>query len=215
MPWITGTMVPGQIENNFALLDIGPQKWLVIGLEFGPRDAVVTWADGILKSYPNLPAIIVTHAYLYRDGHRYDINVSGLPADNKPTYQNFIPQAYTYTSSQGINDGEMLYQKLVLPNRNVRMVFSGHDTGWARLTSIRPDGSRVHQMLSDYQWWSPDGVTPYNFGFGWLRILQLDYAKKTINVQTYSTYLQQYLTEPVGPLQPGGQPSSRPASTCR
>jgi len=27
MPWITGTMIAGQIENNYALLDIGPQKW--------------------------------------------------------------------------------------------------------------------------------------------------------------------------------------------
>jgi hypothetical protein len=27
MPWIPGTMTPGQIENNYALFDIGPQQW--------------------------------------------------------------------------------------------------------------------------------------------------------------------------------------------
>jgi 3',5'-cyclic AMP phosphodiesterase CpdA len=194
MPWITGTMTPGQMENNYALFDIGPEQWLVLGLEFGPRDAVVVWADKILKQYADRPAIIVTHAYLYHDGNRYDINVSGLD-DKKPNYQSFIPQAYHYTESQGINDGEMLWQKLVVPNRNVRMVFSGHDTGGARLTSTRPDGTRVHQMLSDYQWWSPDGITEWSFGFGWLRIVQLDYVKKTLAVQTYSPYLQQYLTD--------------------
>jgi len=189
MPWVTSTMTSGQIENNYAFVDIGPQKWLVLGLEFGPRDAVMTWADAVLKAYPNTPAIIVTHAYLYGDGHRYDINVSGLDK-NQPNYQWYIPQAYGYTSSQGINDGEMIWQKLILPNANVRLVFSGHVMSAARLTSTRPDGSRVHQMLSDYQWLNNE-----NFGYGYLRVDQINFAKKTIGVQTYSPYVGDYLTD--------------------
>jgi hypothetical protein len=186
MPWITGTMTADQIENNYTLLDIGPQKWLVLGIEFGPRDAVLAWADGVLKDHATVPAVIVTHAYLYGDGNRYDINLSSV------NHQSFIPQDYGVTPSQGINDGEMMWQKLILPNSNVRMVFCGHDSGAARLTSSRPDGSRVHQMLSDYQWWG-DGAP--SFGFGWLRVVQLDYGKQTISVQTYSPYLGQYLTD--------------------
>lgn len=189
MPWIAGTMVAGQIENSYALLDIGAQKWLILGLEFGPRDMVITWADSVLKAYPNHPAILVTHAYLFHDGSRYDINIS------KVTHQDFIPQDYGYTASQGINDGEMMWQKLVLPNPNVRMVFSGHDTGSARLTSARPDGSVVHQILSDYQWWTDDTHQNGSFGYGWLRIVGLDYVRKTIEFQTYSPYLQRYLTD--------------------
>jgi len=192
MPWVTSTMTTGQIENNYALVDIGPQKWLVLGLEFGPRDSVMAWADTVLKAYPNNPAIIVTHAYLYSDGNRYDLAISGLDA-NKPNYQSFIPQAYGFTSSQGINDGEMIWQKLILTNPNVRLVFSGHvtaATGGARLTSTRPDGSRVHQMLSDYQWLKGDW-----FGYGYLRVLQFDFAKKAIQVQSYSPYTNDYLTD--------------------
>jgi hypothetical protein len=189
MSWIAGTMIAGQIENSFALLDIGPQPWLVLGLEFGPRDAVVAWADTVLKAYADRPAILLTHAYLYHDGTRYDIAVSGSDP-SQPNYQYWIPQYFEFTPDQGINDGEMLWQKLVLPNPNVRFVFSGHDTGDARLTSTRPDGSRVHQMLSDYQWYG--GV---DFGFGYLRVLQLDYGQKTIKVETYSPYLQEYLTD--------------------
>lgn len=185
MPWITGTMVEGRIENSYALLDIGPMRWLVLGLEFGPRDSVVAWADTVLKSYPTTPAMLVTHAYLYHDGTRYDAA--------SPSPQLFLPQGYNFTPSEGSNDGEMLWQKLVLPNPNVRMVFSGHDTGWARLSSARPDGSVVHQMLSDYQWWGDGGP---EFGFGWLRVLRLDYARRTLEVQTYSPYLQSYLTDP-------------------
>jgi len=54
---------------------------------------------------------------------------------------------------------------------------------------LRPDGSRVHQMLSDYQWLDDSG------GSGFLRVLQFDYSQKQIRVQTYSPYLDQYMTD--------------------
>jgi len=189
MPWVNGTMTAGQMENNYALIDVGPQQWLVIALEFGPRDAVVAWAEKVLKAYPTTPAILLTHAYLYSDGTRYNVAVGGTDS-SKDIFQWWYPQYYGFTPAEGINDGEMLWQKLVLPNSNVRIVLCGHQTGWARMTSTRPDGTSVHQVLSDYQWL--DGK---NFGFGYLRVLQLDYVKKTIAVQTYSPYLQQYLTD--------------------
>jgi 3',5'-cyclic AMP phosphodiesterase CpdA len=175
MPWITGTMVAGHIENNYALVDIGPQPWLVLGLEYGPRNAVLTWADGVLKAYPDRPAIIVTHAYLYPDGTRY----------HSPD-QSYYPVGYT--PAEGINDGEMIWQNLIVPNPNVRLVFCGH-YGVGRLTSTRPDGSRVHQLLSDYQWRDDLG------GSGFLRTLEFDYAKMEIRVATYSPYLGQFLTD--------------------
>jgi|GEM_PF-1765789 hypothetical protein len=188
MGWITNTMTAGQIESNYALVDIGPQQWLVLGLEFGPRDAVITWADGVLKAFPTKPAIIVTHAYLYRDGTRYDVAKSGLDP-SQPNFQNFIPQWYNFTPKEGSNDGEEIWQKLIVPNPNVRLVFCGHDSAAARLTSLRPDGSRVHQMLSDYQWLDDSG------GSGYLRVLEFDYGQKQIRVQTYSPYLDQFMTD--------------------
>lgn len=191
MPWITGTMTAGQIENSYALFAIGSVQWLVLGLEFGPRDAVMTWADKVLAAYPDRPAIIVTHAYLYHDGHRYDIDVSGGDP-SQPSYQAWIPQFYGYTASQGINDGERIWQKLVLPHPNVRLVFCGHDTGYARLSSRRPDGSVVHQMLSDFQWYRTDQPDYYGGG-GYLRILHFDYDRGQISVETYSPYLDTHL----------------------
>jgi hypothetical protein len=193
MQWITNTMTTGQIENNYTLVDIGPQQWLVLGLEFGPRGAVLTWADGVLKAFPTKPAIIVTHAYLYGDGTRYDVAKSGLDP-SQPNFQNFIPQWYNYTPKEGSNDGEEIWQKLIVPNPNVRLVFCGHDNGAARLTSLRPDGSRVHQMLSDYQWLYA-GTADDRGGSGYLRTLEFDYGKKEIRVQTYSPYLDQFMTD--------------------
>ena len=189
MPWISCTMKPGQIENSYALIDIGPQKWLVLGLEFAPRDSVINWANTVLRTYANYPAILVTHLYLYSDGTRYNINVGGSDP-NATTYQYWNPQYYSYSASEGINDGEAMWQKLVVPNPNVKLVFCGHQTGWAHATSTRPDGTHVHEILSDYQW-----LAGANFGYGYLRVVQLDYQKKTIQVQTYSPYLSLYSSQ--------------------
>ena len=193
MPWIGGTMDEGKIENNYTLVDIGARQWLVLGLEFGPRDAALTWADNVLKTYPTLPAIIVTHAYLYEDGSRYGMAEPGL-ADPQPTEQRFAPEAFGYTRSEGINDGEQIWRKLIVPNRNVRLVLCGHDNGVALLSTFRPDGSLVHQVLSDYQWLY-QGTADYAGGSGYLRLLEFDYRKKEIRVRTYSPYLNRYMTD--------------------
>jgi predicted phosphodiesterase len=195
MPWILGTFENGKIENNYALIDIGGRKYVVLGLEFGPRNAVLSWADGILKSYAAYPAILVTHAFLDGDS-RYDW--AQYP-NNVGQYWN--PHLYALNSSPAaeVNDGEEIYQKLIAPNPKLRLVFCGHvlgDTTYGavgRLTDVRPDGTHIHQMLSDYQ------VIPLNgieCGLGYLRILEFDTGKKEIRVSTYSPYLSQLMSVP-------------------
>jgi 3',5'-cyclic AMP phosphodiesterase CpdA len=189
MPWITGTMVEGEMENNYAILAIGPQNWLVIGLEFGPRDQVLAWADGILKAYPMLPAILVTHAYLYSDGTRYDWQTKGES-------QVYNPHWYGYTAPEGINDGEEMWRKLIEPNPNVRLVFSGHMNASPYALAHRSDtrhtgGLPVHQLLQDFQ-------SNTNGGDGYLCILEFDYPQEIIRVRTYSPTLKAYITDKVG-----------------
>jgi len=191
MPWIAGTMAAGKIDNNYTLVDIGPRQWLILGLEFGPRESTLAWADSVLKRYPRLPAIIVTHAYLYEDGSRYGMAALGR-ADPRPAGQRFAPEAFGYTRSEGINDGEQIWRKLIVPNHNVRLVLCGHDNGVSRLSTFRPDGSVVHQVLSDYQWLY-QGTADYAGGSGFLRLLEFDYKRKEIRVRTYSPYLNRYL----------------------
>ena len=86
----------------------------------------------------------------------------------------------------------------MLPNSSVKLVLSGHviDPPVGRLTSTRPDGTRVHQILANYQTCAYpcetlDGVTVRG-GNGFLRVLRFDPTARTISVTTYSPYLDEY-----------------------
>jgi hypothetical protein len=89
------------------------------------------------------------------------------------------------------NDGQPLWERFVSKYRNISMVLSGHVTdldGTGRRDDLGDNGNIVHQMLSDYQAY-PNG------GNGYLRILTFRPASNRIDVQTYSPYLNQYLTD--------------------
>lgn len=191
-PWFGGTYEPDDIQNNYMLVDGGGQKWLVLSLEFGPRDGALAWADGILARYPNTPAIVVTHAYLYRDDSRYD--------HTKRPDQEYNP--HDFVLEGGANDGEEMYQKLISRHDNVKFVLSGHVTepGTGRTTSVRPSGTKVHELLANYQTCASDPCfdiegNPSKGGNGWLRLMRFEPAAGRVVVRTYSPYLNQYKTD--------------------
>jgi hypothetical protein len=205
-PWFGGTFEPDHIENSFSLFGVGSTRWLVLALEFGPRDEALAWADSVLKLFPTWPAIVITHAYLYHDGTRYDHD-GAVP-------QSFNPHDYVMMGQPGttINDGQEIWTKLIEPNSNVKLVFSGHDVSGAglppgtaaSLTSTRADGTTVHQILANYQTCLgppcetfSDGTTTETVrgGDGFLRLLRFSSAAQTISVETYSPYLDQSLSD--------------------
>ena len=197
-PTFGGTFEDGHIENSYSLMPAGGGRWLVITLEFAPRDEAVAWADGILKRFADVPAMIVTHAYLYVGNTRYDHNG---PHQSYSVYD--YVNAMAGQPGTTVNDGEDVWQKLVAPNPNVKFVFSGHVVGdgqslgyaTARLTSTRPDGSRVHQLLANYQYCLGGPCAEVHGGNGFLRVLRFSPAENLVHVQTYSPYLRQFLTD--------------------
>ena len=74
-----------------------------------------------------------------------------------------------------------MWQKLVLGNSNIRFVLSGHvlNTGVGRLSSTRPDGTVVHQILANYQNYDSGGDA-------YLRVMRFFPAQRTVHVQTFS-----------------------------
>ena len=185
-PSFQGTLDAAHIENNYALFDLprGEGQWLVVSLEFGPRDQVLAWANDVVRKYASTPAIVVTHAYLYEDNLRYDHLAH--------PEQNWDPHAYPIANlAGGVNDGEEIWTKLIAGNSNIRFVLCGHvlDSGVGLRTDVRPDGTVVHQNLGQL----PDAP---GGGGGFLRLMQFSPDAGVVHVRTYSPYLDTYKTDP-------------------
>lgn len=182
LPAFSGVFEQNKLDNAYYVIKTGKIKWLVLTLEFGPRNAVLDWANKTIREHKNHTVIINTHAYMYSDSTRQGFG------------DNWRPQAYGVGKDKGdssVNDGEQIWEKLVSKNTNVRFVFSGHvlNSGVGTLVSINNEGYPVYQMLANYQ----EGVKgSVKGGNGWLRILDLDYKKKTLTVKTYSPYINEY-----------------------
>ncbi len=184
LPGYGGVAEQGKIDNAFYLFKTDKINWLVLTLEFGPRNSILEWAGQIIKKHPSHSVIINTHAYMYSDSTRQGLGDS------------WRAQAYGVgknTGDSAVNDGEQIWNKLVKKYPNTRFVFSGHvlNSGVGTLISVNDEGYPVYQMLANYQ----EGVTGSIMGGnGWLRIIDLDYKKKIIKVSTYSPFNNQFNT---------------------
>jgi hypothetical protein len=180
-PTFGGVMKAGHIENAYYLFSAGGSDWLIVVLEWAPRDEVVAWANTVCGKYPKRKAILVTHAYLYSDDTRYDFA-------HKGGAQSWNPHAYGPPGS--INDGEQLWNKLVR-RHNFVFTFNGHvlNRGTGFLSSKNDRGRMVQQMLVNYQ------TRPLG-GEGYLRLVEVLPDGKTVHARSYSPLYDRYLTQP-------------------
>ena len=175
-------MEAGHIENNYHLFNANGQKWIIVGLEWGPRDTTLEWADKILQKHSNRKALIFTHAYLYDDSTRYDWAKKGNKQDWNP---------HAYSTAGSVNDGEEMWHKLIKKHANVFMVINGHvcHDGLGFQVSTGENGNTVNEMIVDYQ-----GL---EFGGGaWLRVLEFLPDGKTVQAKTYSPLYDKYDSSP-------------------
>ncbi|HEV2699695.1 MAG TPA: hypothetical protein VGU90_17010, partial [Terriglobales bacterium] len=159
-------------ENFYGVININGQPYLVMALEFYPRDSSLSWAAQVIQSNADKQVIIITHAYEYFDNTRispcnsFDAQYYGLGKDN---------------------DGDAMWSKLVRQYSNVSLVLSGHEVRGAgqdatgRRSDLGVNGNLVNQILSNYQ-----NMT--NGGNGYLRIMKFHPSTDTIDVTTYSPY---------------------------
>ena len=163
------------LEN--AAMEITDEHWgriLIIAVEFAPRDEVLSWARELVAAprFKDHTVILITHSYL-----------TGF--DSK----RITKEGYKITPS---NTGEGIWQKLVQPSANIRLVLCGHyATPNERLdytTGFRTDknaaGHDVHQMMFNCQ--ALGGGMSGNGGDGWLRLLEFLPDGHTVQVRTYS-----------------------------
>ncbi len=155
-------------ENTFYTFTAGGMEFLVVTLEFGPRDEVLAWANDVVTQHPRHRAMMVTHAYMSCDDQR----VHDIPAS---------PRRY----GCGGNDGEEQWEKFGRRHPNLFLVLSGHvlGDGLGRRVDAAEDGHPVHQVLANYQ-------MKENGGNGWMRILRFHPALDRVEFFTWSPYLE-------------------------
>lgn len=175
----------GKIDNLLSEFKIGEQKWMVLSLEFGPRNKTIAWANDMISKYPDHNFIVVTHAYLYQDGTLHDGE------------DWWLPENYGIGKDSGKeapNNGQQLWKKLIKKHENIKMVFSGHilKSGVGTLVSEGENGNKVYQMLANYQ----KGVEgTKKGGNGFLRIIKVDPESQKIEVKTFSPWLDEFKKE--------------------
>jgi 3',5'-cyclic AMP phosphodiesterase CpdA len=180
--WTTfgGAYQTGKLDNTYHLFSVGKRDFVLLALEFGPRDEVIQWANTIMTNNPDRYGIMITHAYLNNNDLRYDWKDTGHPQD-------FDPHFY---ATPGVNDGEELWQKLVRKHRFI-MVVNGHvlGDGTGYLASKTDTGITCHQVLANYQFRTLGGED-------YMRLFEFLADGRTVRVHTYSPLYDSFLNDP-------------------
>lgn len=168
------------LENaafEFDMSSCGWGRMLVVAIEFAARDEVLEWVKDLVASdtYKDHTVILITHSYLACG--------ENAPRLGKDHYK-MVP----------LNGGEDMWERLVKPSKNIRLVISGHyavpDEKMTSATGFRRDkndfGKEVYQMMFNTQ--AIGGGMSGNGGDGWLRILEFMPDGKTVSARTYSPF---------------------------
>lgn len=176
-PWCT-PREPGHIESTYSRISLCGRQYLFLVLEWSPRDATLAWANQVARQFADLPVILLTHAYTYADGTRYDWATKGETQAHSPHWWPWVT-----TPEQGINDGEEIWQKLVRDNPNIKFVFSGHmNPAWAWRVVRRSGGSPCFEAVSNFQ-------AEERFDDGWHTELDFDHNNGMLRARAYSPFL--------------------------
>ncbi len=200
-----GRMNPTSNANFYNIVELGGKNYLVLALEFYPRDSVLAWANTILDDNPDLPVIVAMHAYLFPDTGAPGSAVRahhGNP-DSAESYNlapscaeictgdHACPKAVTASCDNG-NNGDDMWTKFVSLHKNIVLVVNGHfqepfpttrdNNRVGYRTEIAPTGHRIDQIVSDYQ-----GQGAHDsFGNGYLRMYTISPTAGTLKTFTYS-----------------------------
>jgi 3',5'-cyclic AMP phosphodiesterase CpdA len=169
--------------------------WLVLSLEFGPRDDIVRWAGDVIGAHLDHQVILLSHSLtnwavrhdpaggpLYDEGAGYDYGMGRDP--------------------EGANDGETVYRELLARFPNVAMTFSGHIFGDGAETNVSysQHGNRIVESLVNYQngvareiTGNGDAALGGRGGNGAIRLVTVDPDNDRVTTETYFTEFDDYL----------------------
>jgi hypothetical protein len=146
-------------QSSFQTFSAGGRNYLVLNLEYEADSSVLSWAQGVVSTHPNMPTIISTHEYL-------------TPGGALSTY------------------GGTLWNGLVKDNSQIFMILCGHYWSMTpkNMVQTNSDQKLVYTLMTDLQ--GLPGPTPdeYNWGNGYMRLLEFDEANSKIRASVFSPY---------------------------
>ena len=164
-----GEFLGDTINNSYRLFEINNQKFLFMTLDFGPDDAVLEWANGVLAKYPKHAAIITTHGYL---------DAKGNPLDDESASFG-TPMA---------NNGVEMWEKCFSKHENILMVVCGHVGIDGVVTSYKrgEKGNMVTGILVDPQGLDESDPT------GLILLMNVSADGRYYSLEYYSTIKEKY-----------------------
>lgn len=170
---LDGRYGEGDVSNSYNAFTVGETKWLLLNIDFGPTDEMLNWACDVVEQYPDHKVIVVTHAYLYRDGSTLDANEC-YPASGH---------------NASFNDGDAIFEKLVKKYENIELVLCGHDP-WDHIVCSQvkgESGNTVTQLLIDSQY-----MDKYYGATEMIALLYFSPDGETMTVRYYSIAKEMY-----------------------
>lgn len=172
-PWFGGSL--NNNISHYDLITIGNVDFVVLYLGYGleATDETIVWANNVLQTYSHRTAIVATHQYL---------------------------DAGEAVRS-GASRAQLIFDTIVDPNPNVKMVICGHDDGSLCLPKTASDGRIVYEILSDYQFVEAEDPDFYEnehyigsvggcCGDGYIRLMTV--TGSTLSSITYSPVTGRY-----------------------
>lgn len=117
---VRGVFEPNKLDNAYYYFSAGGTKWLILSLEFGPRDAVLEWANQVVASHLDRRVIVLTHNYLN--------NVDQRSGDSWATSY-WAVNTIMAKNGESVNDGAEIWDNFVRKHSNISFVFCGHFLG--------------------------------------------------------------------------------------
>ncbi len=180
--WLKGIKGYGGIydgANTYMNFRAGNQDYLVLNLEFAPRQQTICWANDLLQKAENKnkKVIIATHANL-----SHDAKYSGKPKNQ------FVANGAS---------GSELWNELTSRHSNIMMILNGHVGDSEHRTDNGLNGNPVQQILTDYQFERNCSESKLssctnhcrhavNAGNGWLRVLTFYPKTNKVEARTVS-----------------------------
>lgn len=156
--------------NHFDLITLGRYDFLFLylGCYKEAEQSTIDWANAVLQAYPERNAVICTHEYILPSG--------------------------AYSGDRA----KVIWDKIVVPNENVKMILCGHNDGAAnQLHQVEGSDRYVLEILADYQF-AELGAAPNHVengmtcdGEGFIRLMTFNDAGQVITT-TYSPTADQY-----------------------